>query len=197
MTIPAPNDADFESQALRHLPEVARFARSLTGDDADADDLVQDTFLTAYRQWHQFEPGTECRAWLFTICRHRFYRVNERAARQVPVEDAELESLAAMETFHRAAESGLSHAFERQEVREAILGAMQSLPEPYREVAQLVDLHDHTYDSAALILGVPVGTVRSRLFRARRLLQERLLTHAVDAGIISPTMRAPSGGLPQ
>mgnify|MGYP000027919974 CR=1 FL=1 len=197
MTTATPNDADFESQALCHLPEVARFARSLTGDDADADDLVQDTFLTAYRQWHQFELGSECRAWLFTICRHRFYRVHERAARQVAVEDPELESLAAMATFHSAQEAGLSAAFERQEVREAIFDAVQSLSEPYREVAQLVDLHNHTYDAAALILGVPIGTVRSRLFRARRLLQERLLTHAIDAGIISPTSGTQSGGMSQ
>ena len=196
MPLPNTHDAEFEAQALRHLPEVARFARSLTGDDSDAEDLVQDTFLTAYRQWHQFEAGTECRAWLFTICRHRFYRVRERTARQTPVEDPELESLAAAATFHSARDAGLSDAFERSEVRAAVLSAMEGLPEPYRDVALLVDLHDHTYDSAAAILEVPVGTVRSRLFRARRLLQEQLLAHAVDAGIVPPPPSASIGGHP-
>jgi len=76
------SDAEFEDEALRYLPDVARFARSLAVSEADADDLVQDTFLAAYRQWHQYERGTECRAWLFTICRNRLYRVREALRRE-------------------------------------------------------------------------------------------------------------------
>src|ERR1043166_1159067 len=74
----ARDDVRFEREALCWLPDVARFALSLTRNEADADDLVQDTFLLAYEKWSQFEPDTECRAWLFTICRHRFYRTRER-----------------------------------------------------------------------------------------------------------------------
>ncbi|MEX2181595.1 MAG: sigma-70 family RNA polymerase sigma factor [Gemmatimonadaceae bacterium] len=183
MTESRRTDGEFETEALRHLPEVARFARSLAGNDADADDLVQDTFLTAYRQWHQYERGTACRAWLFTICRNRYYRVRERAQRQVATDDPVLESLAAAELHRSAQEGGLSDAFERSEVREAVQRAMAALPEVYREVAVLVDLHDQTYETVATILQVPVGTVRSRLFRARRLLQGSLLAFAVDAGL--------------
>lgn len=183
-------DAEFEAEALRHLPEVTRFARSLTRDESDAEDLVQDTFLTAYRQWGQYQRGTECRAWLFTICRHRFYRVRERAERQVATEDPELEALASAAVHMGAQEAGLQGAFERSEVIQAVEQAIAELPDAYREVAALIDLHDQTYDTVAQILGIPVGTVRSRLFRARRLLQERLLAYAVDLGLAAPG-RAP------
>ena len=180
--VPPARDASFDAEALRWLPDVSRFARSLARDEADADDLVQDTFLNAYRRWHQFERGSECRAWLFTICRHQFYRASERAQRQVPTEDPELESLAASALHASAAESGLADAFERSEIRDAVMAAIAELPEPYRDVAILVDMNDFTYESASAAVGVPIGTVRSRLFRARRLLQEKLLTHARDAG---------------
>jgi RNA polymerase sigma-70 factor (ECF subfamily) len=182
MTTPVPNDAEFESEALRWLPDVSRFAHSLTRDPADADDLVQDTFLTAYRQWHQYRLGSECRAWLFTICRHRFLRTRQREARFVDTDDPELESLAAARVHAEAKDNGLSDAFERSEIRDAVQAAIAELPMPYREVAILVDLNDFTYETASETMGVPIGTVRSRLFRARRLLQEKLLAHARDAG---------------
>jgi RNA polymerase sigma-70 factor (ECF subfamily) len=156
------NDRRFEAEALRWLPDVARYALSLTRSESDADDLVQDAFLTAYQRWHQFQEGTDCRAWLFTICRHRFYRVRARDERQLATEDPELEALAAAAIFSGAKDAGLESAFGRSSV-------MQSV------------------ESAAQILGVPIGTVRSRLFRARRILQEKLLAHAQDAGFRSAT----------
>jgi RNA polymerase sigma-70 factor (ECF subfamily) len=82
----------------------------------------------------------------------------------------------------RAREDGLDRVFERTEMREAVEAAIARLPGAFREVAVLVDLHDHSYEAAAEILSVPIGTVRSRLFRARRLLQEDLLVYAQDAG---------------
>jgi RNA polymerase sigma-70 factor (ECF subfamily) len=85
----------FVSEALCWLPDVARYALSLTKHEPDSDDLVQETFLRAYRSWDSYSQGTECRAWLFTICRNQFYRTRERAMREVPSEDAELEALAA------------------------------------------------------------------------------------------------------
>ncbi len=178
-------DAAFATQALVFLDDVARYARSLTRDPSDADDLTQDTFALAYEHWDQFIPGSEVRAWLFTICRRRFLRVRQRADRQVPVEDAALESLAAVRLHHRARESGLERMFERTEIREAVDAAMQDLPETFRDVAVLVDMHDQSYESVADILGIPIGTVRSRLFRARRLLQEQLMVYAEDAGLVA------------
>ncbi len=175
-------DRAFSEQALVHLKDIARYALSLTRDASDADDLVQDTFQLAYQHWDQFALGTECRAWLFTICRRRFLRMRQHSDRQVPTEDAALESMAAAELHQRARADGLDQVFERTEMREAVEVAMAGLPDAFREVAILVDLHDHSYESAAEILSVPIGTVRSRLFRARRILQEQLLVYAQDAG---------------
>ena len=91
-------DLRFEREALPWLDDVYRFARSMTHDEADADDLVQETYLRAYRAWDTFEPGSDCRRWLFTICRNVFLRTREREARQVDTggDDAVLETMAAV-----------------------------------------------------------------------------------------------------
>jgi RNA polymerase sigma-70 factor (ECF subfamily) len=175
--------SSFETITLPHLASLARYAHALTRDVSAAEDLVQDTYLLAAQNWHTFIAGSECRAWLFAICRHRFLRTRKREERQEPVDDPVLEALAAVRGQSGAQAAGLEDAFERREVLDAVHDAMDALPDPFREVAVLVDLHDYTYNAAAGILGVPVGTVRSRLFRARRILQERLLAHARDLGI--------------
>lgn len=175
-------DREFTERCLIFLPDVARYARSLMRDEANADDLVQDTFMLAYQHWAQFVPGTECRAWLFTICRRRFLRMRQRDDRQMATDDAALESLAAARIHERARDDGLDHVFERAEMRGAVDEAIARLPEAFRDVAVLVDVNDQSYEAAAEILQVPIGTVRSRLFRARRLLQEDLLVYAQDAG---------------
>ena len=195
MTDKSTDDARFEADALRWLPDLARYALSLTRNEPEADDLVQDSFLMAYQQWHQFDAGTDCRAWLFTICRHRFFRSRQRDERQVATEDPELEALAAAAIHTGAKGAGLEDAFARSAVLQAVDAAIAELPTPFRDVAILVDVEDQTYETTAQILGVPIGTVRSRLFRARRILQEKLLSHAQDAGIAVPK-RASSIGEP-
>lgn len=177
------DDERFEREALRWLPDLTRFAVSLTRSEVEAEDLVQSTFLIALERWNQYVPGTECRAWLFTLCRNHFFRANERAKRSVATEAPELEALAAAAIHAAARRDGLEDSFERREVLDAVDAAIASLPVAFREVALLVDVHDHSYVSASAVMGVPIGTVRSRLFRARRLLQEKLLIHARDAGI--------------
>ncbi|MBI4503599.1 MAG: sigma-70 family RNA polymerase sigma factor [Gemmatimonadetes bacterium] len=176
-------DRRFQEAALSCLPDVARFALSLTRDEPDADDLVQETYLRAYRSWDTFEPGTECRAWLFTICRNAFYRMHKREERTVQCDDAELESLAAAAVHSSAEHAGFGDVFARADLHEALEQALNELPDQFREAVVLVDVQDHSYEDAATVIGVPIGTVRSRLYRARRLLQERLLTYAKDAGI--------------
>jgi RNA polymerase sigma-70 factor (ECF subfamily) len=175
--------AAFEALAMPHLASVGRYALSLTRDATAAEDLVQDTYLIAAQNWHSFIPGSECRAWLFTICRHRFLRSSKRESRQEPVDVPELETLSAVRSHQAARADGLADAFERQEVLDAVQSAIAELPDTFREVTELVDLEDYSYAAASEILGIPVGTVRSRLFRARRLLQERLLAHARDLGL--------------
>lgn len=190
--IPA-KDLRFEREALSCLPDVSRYALSLTRDQSEADDLVQDTFLRAYMIWHQYNAGSECRAWLFTICRHQFLRDRKRSSRSVQVDDAALEALAASALHPSAKEGGLDRLLEQVEVREAVETAIANLPDAYREVALLVDVHDQSYDAVSQVLGVPIGTVRSRLFRARRLLQEQLLAHARDAGLAGASAGDASG----
>lgn len=176
-------DRQFREEALRWLPEVTRFALSLARDEADADDLVQDTFLKAYEAWNTYTPGTECRGWLFTICRNTFYHSRRRDERQVACDDPELEALAAAAVHEAAREGGYGDLFMRFDLSDAIDRAIDALPPAFREAVLLVDIHDQSYEQAAKSLGVPVGTVRSRLFRARRLLQEALIRYARDAGL--------------
>jgi RNA polymerase sigma-70 factor (ECF subfamily) len=190
-------DASFDAAVLAALPHVVRFARSLAHDEALADDLVQETYLRAYRSWSTFKPGADARRWLFTICRNVYLRQRERESRVVDTsgEDAELESLAAAVEHGAADRSGLGDLLDRIEVGPAIRAALAAVPEVYRTAVVLVDVEGESYETAAEILGVPVGTVRSRLFRARRLLQQSLFTHAVDAGILrTPAPPGPGAG---
>lgn len=175
-------DAQFQREALCWLPEVTRYALSLTRDEPDADDLVQETFLRAYRSWDQYSLGTECRGWLFTICRNTFLRSRQRSQREVASDDPEVEALAAAAIHMSAVQEGQGELFARADLSDAIDQALRQLPDAYRDAVILVDVQDQSYDTAAVVLGVPIGTVRSRLFRGRRMLQERLLTHARDAG---------------
>src|SRR5881396_1794562 len=131
--------ASFEREALVHLDVLYRVALRLSGNPSDADDLVQETMLKAYRAWDQYEKGTNAKAWLLTILRHAF--INEY----------------------------------RRKIRH---------PEAFRETLVLSDVEGMSYQEIAGILQVPVGTVKSRLFRARQLLQAKLYDYAVEMGYI-------------
>jgi RNA polymerase sigma-70 factor, ECF subfamily len=177
-------DAAFARDALPWLDDVYRFAVSLTRDEADADDVVQETFLRAYRSWHTFIPGTDCRRWLFTICRNVFLRSRERQRPTVDLEDGEQDAVAAGSVYSAAREKGYDDIYARVDLAPALSDALDELAEPFRSAVILVDVEDLTYESAAEVMGVPIGTVRSRLFRGRRLLQEKLLTVAQDLGFV-------------
>lgn len=181
--------ADFESEALPHLDAVYRFALRLSGSEAAADDLVQETFLRAYRAWEQYTPGTRCKSWLFTICRNVFLRQVERGRRHDEI----------VETESRGAAPGPSPVnpvwvatqgvdpegtFFSSIVDDEVLGAIDALPEEYRTAVVLSDLEGMAYGEIAELMGVPVGTVKSRLFRGRRQLQKVLYDYAVEMGYI-------------
>ncbi|MBA3891841.1 MAG: sigma-70 family RNA polymerase sigma factor [Gemmatimonadaceae bacterium] len=189
-------DRQFREEALQWLPEITRYALSLTRDEPDADDLVQETFLKAYRSWDSYALGTDCRGWLFTICRNTFVRSRKREERQVACDDPELEALAASAVHASAVQSGHGDLFARFDLSDAITQAIDALPEAFRDVVVLTDVLDQTYESAAATLGVPIGTVRSRLFRGRRLLQEALIAHARDAGLVAMPPDAGTPGTP-
>ena len=175
-------DASFAAEALPWIDDVYRFALSLTRDAADADDVVQDTFLRAYRSWHTYLPGSDCRRWLFTICRNAFLRSRERERHQVDLEDGDVEAIASVMVHVQAVRDGADGALTRIDLAPALSEALGQLHEPFRSAVILVDVEDQSYEAASEILGVPIGTVRSRLFRGRRILQEMLLTYAADAG---------------
>jgi RNA polymerase sigma-70 factor (ECF subfamily) len=189
-------DEEFARVALPLLPRIARLAGLLTRDPGDAEDLVQDTFLKAYRHWDTFIPGSDCRRWLATICRNTFYAQQARRRWVVAVgDDLELETFAAVQLHELARERGVEEMFARLDLAPAIRAAIDALPAEFRESVLLVDVEDLRYDDAARLLGIPVGTVRSRLYRGRRLLQQALITYAVDAGFTvtaaSPPTLAP------
>ncbi len=183
-TSPTDREQAFHDIALRWLPDVTRFARSLTRDETNAEDLVQETFLRAWRHWDSFKPGSEARAWLFTIARNAWRKRAPRDARLVAVEDTALQALADQD-FPLGAPSDVVQALTDADLRPAIRNAIAQLPDGFREVVELVELQEMQYVEAAEVLDIPVGTVRSRLFRARRLLQTSLLEHARDAGLVA------------
>lgn len=194
MKPPTETDAPaFEQELLASLEAVHRFALRLARDRSAAEDLVQETYLRALAHRDQYTPGTNCRAWLFTICRNVFVKGSMRDAREVATEDAELEAMGAAAVHSGVAASDPTGAlFERTDVDGAVRKALDKLPEEYRTVVALVDIEDQSYAAVADILGVPVGTVRSRLFRGRRLLQQDLLAYAMDAGLIPARMEMKS-----
>jgi RNA polymerase sigma-70 factor (ECF subfamily) len=183
-------DLSFEREALPWLDDVYRFALSLTRNEADADDIVQETYLRAYRSWHTFERGSDARRWLFTICRNAFLRTRERARHQVDLEDADLETVASQIAESAGARGADDRLLARVDLAPALSRALDALPEPFQSVVTLVDVEDQSYEAAAEILGVPIGTVRSRLFRGRRLLQQMLAEYARDAGFQTATTAA-------
>jgi RNA polymerase sigma-70 factor (ECF subfamily) len=175
----------FEREALPWLDDVYRFALSLTRDEADAEDVVQDTFLRAYRSWNTYAVGSDCRRWLFTICRNAFLRSREREPRTIELSEGERDVFAAgSAAFGDTPLTGLEEMLSRADLLPAIERALERVPPPYHSALVLVDIEDQSYETAAEILGIPVGTLRSRLFRGRRIMQELLAAHARDAGIL-------------
>ncbi len=172
----------FEREALVHLDALYRVALRLTGNAADADDLVQETMLKAYRAWHQYEQGTNAKGWLLTILRHAF--INEYRRRTRHPETVDLDAIEPFAVFEDLQEEDPQGRFFDQIVDDEVLRAIDELPEQFREAIVLSDVEGMSYEEVARILSVPIGTVKSRLFRARRLLQAKLYEYAVGMGYI-------------
>jgi len=187
-------EESFRAEALRWIPNVARYARLLTRNQDDAEDLAQETYLRAFQNWATFRLGTDCRKWLFTICRNLYLNGRRRAGRVVLTDDPDGEVGKVSELYWRAVESGIDNLFDRIDVGPALEGGLQAMAPEYREALVLVDMEGHTYADAASALGVPVGTVRSRLFRARRLLQEVMIECARDMGLATDRVNASQRG---
>ncbi|MBA3320726.1 MAG: sigma-70 family RNA polymerase sigma factor [Pyrinomonadaceae bacterium] len=162
---------DFEAAALPHLDDVYRAARRLTRNRAEAEDLVQDVYLQAWQSFHRFEPGTNCRAWLFQILFYKLHHHRRKWFRLVRESESALENL----------------AYEPpppEHIRDVeILSALEKLLPVYRETILLIDVEEFSYRETGFILKVPVGTVMSRLSRGRKLLRTALVEVADSYGI--------------
>jgi RNA polymerase sigma-70 factor (ECF subfamily) len=184
---------EFENLALKHIDPLYSAALRLTKNDRDAEDLVQDTFLRAYRFFDKFERGTNIKAWLFKILTNTFinrYRrvVKERNIVEGSERDAVHERFISREASDSAANPE-AWFFDRL-LSDDVLQAVDSLPIDFRLVVILADLQEFSYKETAEILDVPVGTVMSRLYRGRRLLQKALAKYAVLSGVLP----APAAG---
>jgi RNA polymerase sigma-70 factor (ECF subfamily) len=166
----------FETDALGHLDSLYGTALRLTRNEADAQDLVQDTYVKAFRSRKQFTPGTNLKAWLFTIL-HNTFRNRRRDIGRDPV-DVDSDRL------DLAAPPDPADTPEEQLLREALgpelQAALDGLPEAFREAVWLRDVEEFPYAEIAEMLGVPVGTVMSRISRGRRMLYEAMVRKNIE-----------------
>jgi RNA polymerase sigma-70 factor, ECF subfamily len=168
----------FEEEALVHAEHLYRIALRLTGSRQAAEDLVQETYLRAFRAWRSYRPGTNLAAWLATIMRNANLDELRRQSRR-PVQEP-LDEDGDYYLYNRLAAAGPQPQDEviARLSGNAIVSALGDLPPNFREVVVLVDVGDFTYADAAGILGIPIGTVMSRLYRGRRLLKRALADRA-------------------
>lgn len=178
-----PDREAFEREALVHLDAVYHTALRLTGDATEAEDLTQETMLKAFRAWRQYQQGTNAKAWLLTILRNTL--VNQYRRRKVRPVTVDVDQIEPFTVFRDVQDADPERTFFDQLVDDDVLRAIDGLPERFREVLVLADMEDLTYAEIADAVGVPVGTVKSRLFRARQLLQRELYDYAVAAGYVT------------
>ena len=180
--------ADFEGEVLPHLPALHRAARRLVAESTAAEDLVQDALLLACRSWHQYQPGTNVRAWLMTILRHCHFN-HYRKARRAPVLvefDDTAHTTTATQPLLPASES------DRSLTDEKVVAAIRQLRPEYRQALLLSDLDGLPLSEISRRLGIPVGTAKSRIFRARRQARTKLQEHAVAMGYLSDRRPVPA-----
>lgn len=177
--------AEFEKEAVPHMDAVRNFALRLTGSEDDADDLVQETYMKAFRFFDKFESGTNCKAWLFRILKNSFindYRKQAKEPNKVDYEDVQnfYENIKAEQVDSRHYELDVFSNLLDDNVSKAIA----ELPEDFRTVIILNDIEGYTYEEIADFVDIPVGTVRSRLHRARKMLYVQLFDYAKERGFI-------------
>jgi RNA polymerase sigma-70 factor (ECF subfamily) len=181
--------SSFEALLGEILPRAYSLARSLTGNSADAEDLIQDAALRAFRAFDSFTPGTNFKAWFFKILTHCHFERYRRAGSRP--ETVGLDDAPDLFLYQRTAEMGLHQSCDdpatlvmSKMTTEQVLSAIAALPEEFRVVATLHFADDMTYQEVAEVLGCPVGTVRSRLHRGRKMLQKCLWSIAEASGIV-------------
>ena len=172
-------DADFQEEALPHLDALYRYALRLTRNEKDAEDLLQDTFLRAYRFWEKYKKGSNCKAWLFRIMKNQFLNridKSKRAPDQTSLDDTEEWYLYGQlkDGGAETVKNDPAKIFEIKDWGEQIQEAIDRLPDEFKEPLVLYDGEGLSYQEISELLELPIGTVRSRLNRARKKLQKDL-----------------------
>jgi len=177
--------SEFEAEVIPHKDILLNFALRTTGNKDDANDLLQETFMKAFRFWDKYEKGTNIRAWLFRIMKNTYinrYRKETREPGMVDYED--------VENFYDSIRDDSTDSNDLQKtmynnmLSDEVIVALQSLPEDFRTVVILCDIEQLTYEEISDFLNCPIGTVRSRLHRGRIILEEKLYNYAKERGLV-------------
>lgn len=176
----------FTNETLPHRNALYNYALKISGNSDDAQDLVQETYFKAYRHFDKFESGTNSKAWMFMILKNSFindYRKSKREPYKLDYE--QIQNFYENVKSDRAQTNNLDEDFYNDLLDDELTKAIDQLPTKMREVFLLCDLDGNSYEETAELVGCPIGTVRSRLHRARHMLQETLLDYAKDRGFLN------------
>lgn len=176
---------EFEEEAIPHMDVLYNFALRTTGNEDDARDLLQETYLKAYRFWDKYEKGTNIRAWLFRIMKNSYINRYRKETKEPATVDYD-----EVENFYNSIRAESTDPNDLQEklfgnlLGDEVSKALASLPDDFRTVVILCDIEGMPYEEIAQFVDIPIGTVRSRLHRGRKLLQQRLFEYAKNQGMI-------------
>jgi RNA polymerase sigma-70 factor (ECF subfamily) len=183
------DQANFEKDAIQYAPQLYSAALRMTRNPADAEDVVQETYLKAYRAYDSFQEGTNLKAWLYRILTNTF--INRYRKQQRRPSEVELGELQDLYLFRRLGEeSGATRSAEEDAlehfVDEDVKAAMESLPEHFLLPVYYADVEGFSYKEIAEVMDIPIGTVMSRLHRGRKALQQKLWKLAEERGLTGP-----------
>lgn len=177
---------EFIREAVPHMDLLYNYSLRMTGNPDDASDLVQETYLKAYRFWDKYEKGTNIRAWLFRILRNSYINRYRKETREPETVDFdEIQNYYASIRSETSDEHDLQRKMYGATLSDDVARALESLPEDFRTAVILCDIEGLTYEEIAEFVDVPIGTVRSRLHRGRKLLQAKLFEYARQQGYIT------------
>lgn len=174
--------ADFERQALKHIDQLYYAALRIAGDLGDAEDLVQETYLKAYKAWPNMVEIRDCKAWLFKIMINTWNNERLRRSKEIYLSGGENSELALAESGHASGNSNPEAQTEIRLLAEAAERALRQIPEELRVLIHFADIEGFSYKEISDILSIPMGTVMSRLFRARNLLEKSMASFYPNPG---------------
>jgi RNA polymerase sigma-70 factor, ECF subfamily len=181
----SPKEKEFIEEAIPHMNFLYSFARHLTNDPDDSDDLVQDTYLKAFRFWDKYEKGTNIRAWLFRIMKNSYInRYRKESKEPNTVDFDEIQEFYTTLKAESSDDQNLEKKIFNGILDDEVASALEELPPDFKTVVILCDIEGLSYEEIAEFVDIPVGTVRSRLHRGRKILQSKLYNYAKNKGYI-------------